>query len=309
MLTNPLMKKQHGLTLIELMISIALGLLVLTALVFLLASTMRTNTQTLRSTHLNQELRSIMQLMSKDLKRSGYAAGAENISLCSSASSIELGGTSGTVSFVLDAGNKACDNFPIAVGYLLMNITNVGGVVTTSCASFATVSPFTVTNTACPGAGSAVNFTATTLPAGEWTIVNPFTSITAQDVASDADANDDCVLFTYDADDDGLINAATERYGFRLNAVDGTIETGTAVTSCTAGTWESLNDDSNVEITNFDIEAISTTNAAATVNVCVREINLLIDGRLRTDNSVTRKVQEVVKVRNDQIIESSCPSI
>lgn len=303
------MKKQRGLTLIELMISIALGLIVLTALVYLLSATMRTNTQTLRSTHLNQELRSVMQLMSKDLKRSGYAAGAENVGLCASASTIELGGVTGTVSFVLNAGNKACDNFPIAVGYLLMNIKNVGGVLSVSCASFATVSPYTVTNTACPGAGSAVSFAETTLSSGEWTIVNPFISITAQDVASDADAEDDCILFSYDANNDGLIDAATERYGFRFNAVDGTIETGTAVTSCTAGSWESLNDDSNVEITDFDIEAVTSTNAAATVNVCVREIHLSIDGRLTTDNNVTRTVQEVVKVRNDQIIESSCPTI
>lgn len=309
MLTINQQRHQSGFTLIELMISIALGLIVITSLVYMMGATMRTNTETLRATHLNQELRSVVQMMSRDLKRAGYGAKAENIALCASATPLTLSATSGTMTISMTGGNEACDNLPLAVGSVIMNIANVSGTIVTACATASTASwPVTASNSACPGAGSAVSFASTTVDAGAWTIINPFHTITAEDVASDADTGDDCILFSYDADDDGVVDS-NENYGFRFNASEASIETGSSVTSCTAGTWENLTEESGVQITNLDIVGVSTTNSTAEVNVCVREIQLKLSGQLTSDSSVTRTINESVKVRNDLIIESACPAM
>jgi type II secretory pathway component PulJ len=306
---NLTLQKEAGLTLIELMISIALGLIVLTALVYMLSATMRTNADTLRTTHLNQDLRAVIQMMVRDIKRAGYGAKAENIALCASATPLTLSATSGTITISKTNGNKACDDLPVAVGSVFMNIANVTGTLVAACTTVtATGWPVTTSGSVCPGAGSAVNFSSTTVDAGTWTIINPFHSITAEDVASDADTGDDCILFSYDVDDDGNVDT-NERYGFRFNASEGSIETGSSVTSCTAGTWENLTEDSGIQITNLDITATSATNSSADVDVCVREIQIALTGRLVNDSNVTRTINESVKTRNDLIIESACPAI
>src|SRR5687768_8850758 len=63
--------RQLGLTLIELMISITLGLFVLSGLVYLTSSTINSNTQQLKTTRLNQELRALMHLVTRDMRRAG----------------------------------------------------------------------------------------------------------------------------------------------------------------------------------------------------------------------------------------------
>lgn len=70
--------KQAGVTLIELMVAMAISLVVSTALVMLMANTLGTGTQTIRMTRMTQEMRSAMQLMTRDLRRANYHVGALN---------------------------------------------------------------------------------------------------------------------------------------------------------------------------------------------------------------------------------------
>ena len=69
---------QHGVTLVELMVAMAISLIVSTALVMLMANTLGTGTQTIQMTRLTQEMRSAMQLMTRDLRRANYHVGALN---------------------------------------------------------------------------------------------------------------------------------------------------------------------------------------------------------------------------------------
>lgn len=67
-------KKQDGLTLIEMMIAMLLGLLVTGSIIAIFVSNVKSSSENIKMIHLNQELRTVMGFMSDELKRSGYSA-------------------------------------------------------------------------------------------------------------------------------------------------------------------------------------------------------------------------------------------
>ncbi len=69
------MHGQRGVTIIELMISIALGLLLLAAATAMTTKSMVMNGDTLKSVKLNQDLDSVIQVMVNDIRRAGYSGG------------------------------------------------------------------------------------------------------------------------------------------------------------------------------------------------------------------------------------------
>ena len=65
-------KQQQGFSLIELMVSMVIGLVVTGAVVAFIASMMRANTQTLSATRLNSELRTSAEVVSRELRRAAF---------------------------------------------------------------------------------------------------------------------------------------------------------------------------------------------------------------------------------------------
>jgi len=64
--------KTQGVTLIELLIAMVLGTVVMGAVITLFSTTVRYNSDNLQMIRLNQELRGVMSLISRDLRRAGY---------------------------------------------------------------------------------------------------------------------------------------------------------------------------------------------------------------------------------------------
>lgn len=62
----------RGFGLIELMVSIVIGLIVIAGITSLVVATLRANTENMQMTRLTQEMRSVMQLTTRDLRRAGY---------------------------------------------------------------------------------------------------------------------------------------------------------------------------------------------------------------------------------------------
>jgi prepilin peptidase dependent protein B len=62
---------QRGFTLIELMISMVIGLIILSAVIGMFVSMIKADNDYLKSVRLNQELRSVMSLITRDLRRAG----------------------------------------------------------------------------------------------------------------------------------------------------------------------------------------------------------------------------------------------
>lgn len=70
------MKKQQGLTLIEIMIALALGLFIIAATLSVYVNTVKSSSNTIKSARLNHDLGMAMSLMSNDIKRAGFWGGA-----------------------------------------------------------------------------------------------------------------------------------------------------------------------------------------------------------------------------------------
>jgi type IV pilus assembly protein PilW len=64
--------RQRGVSLIELMIGILVGMIVVGATIAIYVSTLRGGKNTLRTARLNQELRATMDVMVRDLRRAGF---------------------------------------------------------------------------------------------------------------------------------------------------------------------------------------------------------------------------------------------
>ena len=64
--------KRNGFTLVELLIASVLGMLVVGGIITVFATTVRFNSDNLQMVRLNQELRGVMSLISRDLRRAGY---------------------------------------------------------------------------------------------------------------------------------------------------------------------------------------------------------------------------------------------
>ena len=65
-------KQQCGVTLIELLVAMVISLIVSTAMILLMASTLGTGTQTIQMSRLTQEMRTAMQLITRDLRRANF---------------------------------------------------------------------------------------------------------------------------------------------------------------------------------------------------------------------------------------------
>lgn len=70
--------RQAGLSLIELLVSIALGLLILAASTAMTVKSLVMNTDTLASARLNQDLDTVTQVMVNEIRRAGYSGGHFN---------------------------------------------------------------------------------------------------------------------------------------------------------------------------------------------------------------------------------------
>ena len=63
--------REQGFTLIELLIAIAVGLIVVAAIISMFVAMLRANSENLKYVQLNQDLRAAMVLMTRDIRRAG----------------------------------------------------------------------------------------------------------------------------------------------------------------------------------------------------------------------------------------------
>ena len=65
-------RQSQGFSLVELMISLAIGLIVVSAVLAFTLSSLTANSEYVQSTRLSQELRNTMDFVSRELRRAGF---------------------------------------------------------------------------------------------------------------------------------------------------------------------------------------------------------------------------------------------
>jgi type IV pilus assembly protein PilW len=152
---------------------------------------------------------------------------------------------------------------------------------------------------------------------------NPFTATTTNIQIRDEAT---CILYSYDQDDDGTVDA-DEYYGFKLD--DDTIKmrmTGTTTASCDDGAWQDFIDSNQLTITNLQFSFVPvagvlsatsrclnvTTNVVTNAASCAgaaagdtlaekRLVNIQISGQVTSDDDVTKNLNGSVEVRNSRL--------
>lgn len=120
------MKKQQGLTLIELMISLALGMIIMAATLSIYISTIKSSADTIKSARLNHDLEMAISLMSNDIKRAGYWGNAR-VDANSRANPFTITAATANTAASAAPNNVAPYNFkPTDVN--ILNFTDTAGV-------------------------------------------------------------------------------------------------------------------------------------------------------------------------------------
>lgn len=159
---------------------------------------------------------------------------------------------------------------------------------------------------------------------------NPFTQATT-DIQILNGGN--CILYSYDADMDGIVDS-NEYYGFRLsNSMAQIRSSGSTTSNCNDGIWDTLtvaDGAEQIDVTNLQFsfapivtpnvpgqtQCLDKTNGVTYTSTCalvmpaltsgtdaaeIRQVNIVIGGRVSSDTTVTKLVSDTVKVRNDRI--------
>jgi len=216
-------RRQAGATLIEAMISLALSLVVTTAMVTLMGNSMGSATRIIEMSQLTDELRNAMSMMSRDIRRANYTSNA-----------------------IYCYANSDC---------------GISG-------------------------GPAEQF------------------------ADIAITNGSCFVFGLDRNWDG--NAGNDGPG-AFRRVDsggvGVIEmwVGDGAPNCGAadGDWLPVTDPDFVDIIVFNIDDASSFSQdlveedGTTITQRSRQVQMQIEGQLTLDNTIRRRIEDTIKVRND----------
>lgn len=71
------MKKMKGFSLIELMVAMVVGLFVAAIVATMYVSIIRANSTTVQVSRLNLDMQAALDIIARDIQRTGYASGAE----------------------------------------------------------------------------------------------------------------------------------------------------------------------------------------------------------------------------------------
>ena len=143
---------------------------------------------------------------------------------------------------------------------------------------------------------------------------NPFLAFTFTDADADGVVDDDCILFRYDQDRDGVDDGNAEQLGFRFDAGENAVEIRRGGTDCGGGGWENISDDKLVEITdltltvndeNVDVPNTALSVAGTNAQVVIREVTISITGRLKAEPEISKTLEQTVRLRNNGYVPAT----
>ncbi len=265
MLVNKKLKSKHcqqGMTMIELMISITLGLLVMAAATSMTVSSMVSNTSALASARLNQDLDSVVQVMVNEIRRAGYSGGVfdypdnEDINIVSNS----------CVLYSYDADNDGSLETTEKFGFQL-----VGSVIQmrTNC-----------TTGAC----------ATSCGAGTWVPLTDASVVSITGLTFDS-FNSKCISITDTANVVDLSN----RNNYWVTTTDGTTGFPCLATSGTGLTTYVMDADSVYASGTF------VAPASGDRLIGVRQVNVALNGNFSNDLSMSKSERVAISVRNNRV--------
>ncbi|MEC4747467.1 prepilin-type N-terminal cleavage/methylation domain-containing protein [Methylomicrobium sp. Wu6] len=271
-----MLKKRHtqkGFTLVELMIGVLVGLIIVAAGISLFITSVKGQSDNIKLSRLNQDMRSMMDIMARDIRRAGFVTNTPDSYWASLQNNPFFDNvTSGATTDIAVYNTNTC----IVYAY---NANNDGPPIVNSAERFG----FRLSNTGelemRSSGGTNENCTD-----GQWeSITEPEVEITG-------------LTFTLTSTTLNATSMATDTDGD--GCPDGDDQNpNSASSSCITGLYGNKLCDSG--------EACNTcTRDGSPDPAClyVRNVTILLAGRLRGDTGVTQSITEQVRVRNDKFL-------
>jgi len=266
-------QSQKGVTLIELLIGVLVGLVIVAAGISIFGTSVKGQSDNIKLSRLNQDMRSMMDIMARDIRRAGFVTSDPSANLSSLQNNPFFDSTTaGATTDLAIYNTNAC----IVYAY---NSNNDSPPVVDSSERFG----FRLDNAGeldMRRSGS----TNENCTDGQWeTITEPEVEITG-------------LTFTITPTTLNATSMATDTDGDGCFDGDDQNPT-TASSSCKTGLYGNNLCDSG--------EACNTcTRDGSPDPAClyVRNVDITLAGRLRTDTSVTQSITEQVRVRNDKFL-------
>ncbi|WP_027159915.1 PilW family protein [Methylobacter luteus] len=260
-------KQQTGLSLIELMIGLLVGLVIIAGGLSVFVTSVRGQADNIKLSRLNQDMRAMMDIMVRDIRRAGFVTSDPAANLISLQDNPFFGATTELAIYdstcIVYAYNRDNDSPPtVADNERLGFRLNDGGELEMRSSG--------TTNENC-GNGVWESITESEVEIDELVFELASTTLNVSSMTTDTDG-DGC----YDGDDEDPATASpsckTGTYGNNL------CETGEACNTCTR--------DGSPDPACLD----------------VRNVAISLTGRLRDDNTITQTITEQVRVRNDKYL-------
>lgn len=293
-----LIKRQKGLSLVELLIGLLVGAIVVAGAISIFTGSVRNSTDNINLTRLNQDLRAMMDIMERDIRRAGFVTSDPQTNLNSVLNNPFLdnqtvgattditildydGGTDNCILYAYnrddDADNNGVtDEIPSAVDSnerLGFRLDSGGELDMRQSGS---------TNDDCSN--------------GSWqTITEPEVEITSLSFALDEHVLNVTSMMT-DADDnaDGLIDGDDNN--------NGSCDSGEVCESYADGIMDGDNNGNSSCDSGEFCNTCTRDGSPDPACLYIRTVTITLAGRLNEDHTVTQTISEQVRVRNDKYL-------
>lgn len=263
--------RNKGVTLVELLVGLVVGSIVIAGAIGLFLTTSRSSVDIIRSARLQQEMRILMNLMTHDLRRTGYMG-------------IHVG---------IDTNNDGAVNVedvtynPFSAGLMDVTVSAMTGETANSCVTFA----YNLDKDSPPFVGVGASLEGFTTDN-----TNPYNN-TALPLDTD-----EMEMFGYRLNS-GVIEMRT---GLDSSDNSFTCDTGVwaAATSpaISVSTLSYTLNFAQVELAEADIADGNDTCASGSPCQCIRTIDIVITASPSDDASITEELEQSINLRNDKLI-------
>lgn len=292
-----MLTSQRGFSVTEAMIGLALGLLVITAGIALLTTTLKMHGSAVQRTRMNQDIRQIADGLQRDAARAGSWGLAADVASVSMRHQLQLSADSGSIVAVAAAIDGAADTAafaePLSSGVLegrsLTALLRDGGGSTRryTMQIDRQLDPQSL-QISLPA--SSPPLPSRLIAAGSWTVLDPF---------DDMQVDGSCLLLSYDEDGNGQRNDSNERFGYRHHSADRVIRAVNNTASCSAGSWENISDERLLDVRSLALSLRSGMIGGATLSLQRPALSWRLQVRSRRDSTMELWLQSTVAMRND----------
>lgn len=277
LIVRPLPHVQKGLSLIEMMVSVAAGLIVVAGVTSVYLSTVTSSSDTLKQSKLNQEMAALMNVMNSDLRRAGiWGNMAANTSNFDNPQNNPFA----------QSNDTALDIFSGTTKILPRNmVTNAATYPGGDCIlySYDTDQNGIVDNSDLLGFRRVVTD-------GTGVVQMRTASATAAAHNSCGDANNTWT----DVTDSGTIN---------VTALNFTLASSACINVNEPDGSDSPNDADGTIDNATEMDCYTTTAASGNVTTETRQIDIILSAQLLNDSAVRSRMNQSVRVRNDLVIQ------